>query len=248
MKYLLPLLVLCASLFIPLSLSAASLDNFTIMTEEYPPYNFEQNGELKGIAIDLMAEILKRTHSKKTLKDIQLLPWARSYNDVQEKPNTILFSMTRSKERENLFKWVGPITPTKIVIIAKKADKVKIANAGDLKKYKIGAIRDDIGHQLLTKNGVTDPELSADIVTIIKKMDAKRLDIWAYEENVAYWGLKNNGKNLADYETVYTLLSADLYIAFHKSTPDNVITEIQNTMNEIKKDGTYQKILNKYLK
>ncbi len=248
MKRITLLFVLSIAFAIPCLLNASSLDNFTIMTEHYPPYNFEQDGQLKGFAIDVMVEILKRTHSKKTLKDIQLLPWARSYNDIQEKPNTILFSMTRSKERENMFKWVGPISPTKIVILAKKTSKIKINSSSDIKKYKIGAIRDDIGHQLLTKNGVIDIDLSSDMITDIKKMDAGRIDLWAYEENVARWELKNQGKNPSDYETVYTLLSGELFIAFNKGTSDATIIEVQNSLNDIKKDGTYQKIVNKYLK
>jgi len=103
------------------TLNAVVLDNFVIMTEQYPPYNFEQNGLLKGIATDIMVEMFKRDGSKKTIKDIQLLPWARGYKDVQDKPNTILFAMTRSAEREKMFKWVGPISPTKIVLHAKKS-------------------------------------------------------------------------------------------------------------------------------
>ncbi len=229
-------------------LFSANLDNFVIMTEQYPPYNFEQGGQLKGIAIDIMAEILKRDGSKKTVKDIQLLPWARGYKDVQEKPNTILFAMTRSTEREKMFKWVGPISPTKITLQAKKAKKITIKSAADIKKYKAGAIREDIGHQLLEKNGATNVDLSADIISNIKKLDADRIDVWAYEENVARWELKSNGKNLSEYESVYTLLSSDLYFAFNKSTPDATIANIQKIFNEMKKDGTYQKILDKYLK
>ncbi|HOD53759.1 MAG TPA: ABC transporter substrate-binding protein [Candidatus Cloacimonadota bacterium] len=230
------------------TLNAVVLDNFVIMTEQYPPYNFEQNGLLKGIATDIMVEMFKRDGSKKTIKDIQLLPWARGYKDVQDKPNTILFAMTRSAEREKMFKWVGPISPTKIVLHAKKSKKISIKSKEDIAKYHVGAIREDIGHQLLEKAGVKNVDLSADMISNIKKLEADRIDLWAYEENVARWELKTQGKNLADYESVYTLLSSDLYFAFHKSTPDATISQIQKYLNDMKKDGTYQKIMDKYLK
>ncbi len=239
-------LIVMLALLVPMCLKALTLDDFTIMTEEYPPYNFEQNGVVKGMAIEMMSELMKRTNCKKTAKDIQVLPWARSYKDVQEKPNTILFSMTRSKEREPLFKWVGPISPTKIVLFAKKAKKIKINSPADIKNYPCGAIRDDIGHQLLTKAGITNIDLTADMGSNIKKLDTDRITLWAYEENVAKWEMKNTIKNYADFESVYTLLSADLYIAFNKNTPDAFIQQLQKVFDSMKKDGTIQKIMDKY--
>ncbi|MCK9329889.1 MAG: ABC transporter substrate-binding protein [Candidatus Cloacimonetes bacterium] len=248
MKTLKMLIALLMGLVLFSTLSGAVLDNFVIMTEQYPPYNFEQDGQLKGISIDLMVEILKRDGSNKSLKDIQLLPWARGYNDVQHNPNTVLFAMTRSAEREDMFKWVGPISPTKIVLHAKKSKNIKINTDADIANYNVGTIREDIGHQLLTKAGITKIDLSADMLSNIKKLQIDRIDLWAYEENVALWEMKSQGLNLDEYESVYTLLSSDLYFAFHKSTPEVTISQIQKYLDDIKSDGTYQKILDKYLK
>jgi len=42
------------------------------------------------------------------------------------------------------------------------------------------------------------------------------------------------------------MIVKDLYIAFNKNTPDTIIEKWQKALDDIKKDGTYQKILNKY--
>ncbi len=244
MKKFIALIFLSASFL----LNAGSLDDFFIMTEQYPPYNFEENSKLKGFVLDLVTEILKRDKSSLKVEDIKLLPWARSYKEILEKPKTILFSMTRSSEREKLFKWVGPVSPTKIVLFALKNKKISIKNEADIKKLRTGAIQKDIGHQLLEKIGCPDISLSADIISNLKKLEGDRMDVWAYEENVAKWEIKNTGRNISDFEVVYTLLSADLYIAFNKSTSDEVINAVQKISDEIKRDGTYQKIVDKYLK
>jgi ABC-type amino acid transport substrate-binding protein len=241
------LMVTIAILFI-VSLNGAVLDNFTLMTEQYPPYNFEQDGQLQGIFVEILGEILKRDGSKQTAKDIKLYPWARGYKEVQSNVNSLLFGMTRSEEREKMFKWVGPLAPTKVVLLAKKSNKIVLKNKNELTNYLSGAIRDDIGHQLLTEAGVKDIDLSSDMLSCIKKLDSDRIKLWAYEENVGFWELKNQGKNTADYESVYVLLSSDLYIAFNKSASDDIIKRVQTLFEEIKKDGTYQKIVDKYLK
>ena len=36
-----------------------------MMTENYPPYNMEFEGELQGVSIDILEEMLKQMNSKK---------------------------------------------------------------------------------------------------------------------------------------------------------------------------------------
>ena len=64
-------------------LAAQTINDFRLMTEEYPPYNFTENGVVKGICVDVLAEVLKDMGSSKTAKDIEVLPWARGYSIVQ---------------------------------------------------------------------------------------------------------------------------------------------------------------------
>ena len=102
--------VLCLFLLpFSFSLAAEGLPVFTIMTEDWKPYQFEENGELKGVAVEILALILKEIQSNQTVADIKILPWARGYLIAKSEKNAILFSMTRTPERDSQFKWVGPI-------------------------------------------------------------------------------------------------------------------------------------------
>ena len=176
--------------------AAASVDDVVFMTEQYPPYNLEADNSLQGIAVDTLALMLLRTGSTQVREDIELLPWARGYKRVLSDPNTCLFSTTRTEERENLFKWVGPIAPNTVSLIAKKERNIKIDSAQDLKKHKIGTIRDDVAEQYLANAGIglNDMERVAESILNIKKLNRGRIDLWAYGENVAMWEIK--GKRL----------------------------------------------------
>lgn len=93
-----------------LSLQAVDIPNFKIMTENYPPFNMEnKDGKLVGIGVEVFTEMLKRVGSSQTKEDFELMPWSRAYNIVQTKKNSVLFTTSRTKEREELFKWVGPL-------------------------------------------------------------------------------------------------------------------------------------------
>jgi polar amino acid transport system substrate-binding protein len=232
---------------------AVSVDDITYMTENYPPYNYSESEKLQGFAVDLLEAMLQKVGSKKTRKDIQLLPWARGYKSLQEDQNTCLFSMTRTPARENLFKWVGPIFKKNDVLIAKKDRHIKIGSVEDVHQYKIGTVIEDAAEQVLVEKGIPWEKLdrmggTTDvIINSIKKLDADRIDLFSYEMTVASWEMIKAAIDPSQYEPVYTLREGEVYYAFHKATPDTVIRTLQNALDELKKSGEHAKIIEPYL-
>ncbi|NOX33492.1 MAG: ABC transporter substrate-binding protein [Deltaproteobacteria bacterium] len=226
------------------------IDKLNLLTEEYPPYNYSENGEAKGIFVDSLDEILKMAGSTLTKKDVQILPWARGYNLCLKKKNILLFSMVFTKKRKPLFKWVGPVIQSRIVLHAKKSRRIKVNNSEDMKKYKIGVIIDDIGEQILTGLGI--PEYTIQSVSRadsnVKKLVDDRIDLWAYGEATGRWFIKKSGYNAKDFESVFVLKRGEMYFAFNKNVPDNVIKKLQDALDKLKAEGRLQDIFNKYIR
>lgn len=238
-------------LFSSISLAASdSINDYTIMTEDYPPFNYSDGDDVKGLAAEIFSLTLRNLNSTKTSKNFEILPWARSYKDIQSLDNTILFSMTRTAERENMFKWVGPIAPTKISIMTLKSKGIKISDFTNLGSYRIGTVRDDIGELLLLSNNFPKEYIKsvAKLENNISKLDADRIDLISYEENVLKWTIKQEGKKLIDYETVFILKESEVFYAFNKNTPDSLIKQVQEAFDKVKNSPEYQQILDKYLK
>lgn len=239
------------SLFITTIVLSQELPKFKIMTENYPPFNMQVKDKTSGISVDVFEEILKRVNSKQNKSDIELISWSRAYNIVQKKKNTILFSMTRTNEREELFKWVGPIAHTVSGLIAKKEKSIKINSLADLKKYKVGAVLNDIGEQILLNENVSKENIdttsgSNALIKSIRKLDANRIDMFSYSVEVAFWEMKSNNVDISKYENVFDIKKLGLYLAFEKNTPDWIIKMFQDSLDEIKQDGTYENILKRY--
>jgi polar amino acid transport system substrate-binding protein len=214
------------------------------ITEAYPPYNFSDDNILRGIAVDILVAASQNTEQPVKRSDIQLLPWARGYYSVQKTPNTVLFSTTRTPAREKLFKWAGPIAETRVVLMARKDRHIKIDSPADLLAYRIGAIREDIGEQAVRALGVGQEQLllSANADALSRQLDAGRIDLWAYEENVAYWFLRNAGFETAEYEDVYLLEQGELWFAFNLHVTDERIQQLQNAIDALHKTvGTFGK-------
>lgn len=236
------------SLINPLCSFAAStnINSYKILTESYPPYNYQEEGDLKGISVEILDKILEKIKADLSKNDVELLSWARAYNITLRKSDTMFFSTTRTDQRENLFKWVGPITKTEIALVTNK--DITINKISDLKNYKIGVVRNDIGESLLYTNGVSRKNISAvdSLEQNIRKLDTKRIDLIAYESNVIFWKLKRMEYRVDDFKKVYKLSEGDLYYAFNKNTPESIIEKFQKALEELKEDGTVNKILSKY--
>ena len=245
------LILIACGLIMSTTLFAQGIDDLVLITENYAPLNFSKDGMVRGISVDVMVEMLKMSGSKKTRKDISLQPWARGYKQVLENKNTALFAMSRTEAREELFKWVGPIIPSNIVLVAKKSQGIKINSVEDISQYnKIGVVRDDIGEQILLELGVPKENLhrTNSGTNTAKMLDKERVEMWAYGRIVALWNIKELGFNPDDYEEVYILKESQQYFAFHKDTEPTVIAKLQKALDELESNGKLKNIVSTYLK
>jgi len=195
--------------------------------------------------------MLKYLEATKTPGDFEFRPWANSYRKLEKVKNVCLFSTTRTEERENKFKWVGPISKNVFGLTARKDQHIQINSFEDIGKYRIGGIRDDVALQILIERGIPLERIQqvAKTRSNIDKLNMGRIDLWAYGVNVAKWELKSNGYDPRDYEVVYILDDKyDLYFAINKNTSDELVNEMQNALDKVKNMGCYQKIMDTYLK
>ena len=231
--FLLILFAFIFQIFTELNFCAGE-EELTILTGEFPPLSYTENGDTKGVSVEIANEIQKKLG--KNIK-FKFVPWARGYNQVQTDSNTMLFSTTRTEERENLFKWVGPINQLRVGLVAKKSLMAKNLTPTCLANYTIGVMHDTAAESMLLNLGIkiTDLERFSNPQSQLKKLNDGRVDMVAFGVEGLYFMIKDAGFNPADYETVYVLKEADLYFAFHKDTDDELIMQLNKTLKSIKK-------------
>lgn len=235
------LLFLAVSL---ISVQTAKTEKLTILTEDLPPLNYLDDGKLVGPSVEIVQEIQRRIGSG---EQIQVYPWARAYKIVLEEKNIILFGMTQTKQRQDLFKWVGPLAVKRDILIARKDAHIKINNLDDAKKFKrIGTLRDDTREQLLKREGFQNLESVSDEKRNAQKLAMGRIDLWAYKKPGFITVCQLAGIDSNDFEEVYHLRQIEVSIAFSKKTSDKVVAEWNQTFQAMIADGTIQHIQNKW--
>ena len=239
------------SLFLVVGLFASKDNNIKIFTENYPPYNMKVNNKLTGISVEVLDAMFKQMKSSQTIDDVTLTNWSRAYGLALKKKNHMVFSTSKTKEREPLFKWVGPIYQTSLDLIALKKKHIVINNDKDLNKYKIGTILNDVANQVLLQKGVLKKNIQQvggekAISISFTKLEKNRIDMFAYILISAKYSAKKDGFDFNDYESVYSIGKYYGYFAFNKGTDDKIIAKWQKALDDIKSNGIYDSIMSKY--
>lgn len=221
--------------------------NITIGTEDFPPYSYIEKGQIKGLSTEVVQAVLKNIGVK---AEIEIYPWARAFAMGRDEANHLLFSVSRTKERETLFKWIGTISPYNIYLFKLKSRKdIVISTLNDAKKYSTGSVPHDIKIEYLENKGFTNIHYVSKDDYNIEKLVEGRVDIIPYDELGFTYKIKQLGHDPNLFEKVFFLhdISKELYMAFGSKTDDNVVNMFKRGLETIKKNGTYERIRKKYL-
>lgn len=225
----------------PLPGTASDLDRLTFITENYPPYNYLEKGELKGSSVMILKAMLHHSGTDTEAAEIRVLPWARGYDTTLLTTDTVLFSTTRTSAREDLFQWVGPLAAGRVVLLARKDSKLSIANLEALQsgKFSMVVIGEDIGAQKLLESGVNPARMHTAVnnESAMNMLVASRVSLWAYGEDVAHWLLREHGHDPEDFETVYVLSEDPLYFAVNGDTDPAAVERLQQILDDLRAQG-----------
>jgi polar amino acid transport system substrate-binding protein len=230
-------------------------ENLTYYTEQLPPYNYQENGTLKGFSVDLLEAITEKMGTKVTREKVHLVPWTEGYQAVLTRNNTVLFTTARIPERERSFKWAGPIYAYTNVLFARPDREIVITGPESLKGYRIGIIVDDVAFQQLLDAGVNKSQLvqETNVSVIIAKLNSGEIDLWGYPEASGRYFTEQVTGNYYSFRVVYTLQNLEGYYVFNKNVPDSTVQSFQQALDALKteKDAggttTYERILGRYI-
>ena len=223
----------------------ATQGSLNILTEEWGPITFEENGKAQGFAVDVVEAIQAQI---KNDAHIQVVPWTRGYHEVQSHPNVVLFTVIRSKEREKLFTLLGPLGGCEISFYGLVRPNLKIKNIDDAKNLPaIAANQDTLFATLLQSSGFNNIVMTKNPQQEVQLLVAGRVDLITNDPIAIETAFKKMGRSDLRLKKYLTLEKSELYIAFSKGTPYPVMQQWKKGLEEIKQNGTFAKIVHKWL-
>jgi polar amino acid transport system substrate-binding protein len=217
-----------------------------LLTEENPPLNYTEGKKLTGMGTEVVQEMGRRAKVK---LDFEVMAWTKAYEKAQADKETCLYSTARLPNRENAFKWVGPIAVNKWGLFALGGFKQEIKSLNDAKPYRIGGVARDAKTEFLRQWGVTnivevdDDRLNPAKLTLNRK-EAQKIDLWI--TSVASAKQIAARAKVPDVKLVYLAREEDSYLACSPRTSANTLKALAAALDGMKKDGSYAKIIKAY--
>lgn len=226
---------------------AACAQSLRFVTEESFPFQYLEDKKLKGMAVEVVSEMAKRAGIP---FEHEMMSWADAYERAQRDRSTCVYSTARLENRERLFKWVGPVAENRWAVFAKAGSKQRPAKLADLRYVRVGVLDGDAKATYLMDNGVAaalnkvsddalnPPKLTAD------KNEPGKIDVWATGYYSASAVAAKTG--VKDIEHLFTFETSPNYLACNFGVKDEQLKKLSAALAEMKKDGSYQKIVDQY--
>ena len=220
-----------------------------VVTELFFPYQqLDANNLLTGYSVDVANELAAITGDE---LQIELLPWAVAYQTASTNPDTMIFSIGRTPEREPLFAWVGSIaTETLYFWGLAQSGIVNSDTLSDFRQYRIAVVKEATTHQLLRANGFSSlyimggGDSNADEASRVNMLLKGRADIIIAAETAMLPALKKLKLPESFVQKVHRAkeLDSELSIAFHKDSQPQLVARFQQALQKLKTSGRIQEL------
>lgn len=226
----------------------AETPKFKLVTENFVPFNFSVNSKnfehdesnISGICTEIVKEIFQRAELEYKLK---LRQWSYAFDYAKKQPNRGVFCTSRTDERNDLFKWVGPMVTNDWVIFGLDNFKGSIKSDQDLKNYKVGGYKGDALSNYLKNKNIKVSELTDDRLNP-KRLKDGMIDLWVSSKYTGPKLARDAGIN--NLKVIYTIKESELYLALHKGTDDQWINKLNDELSKLKSSGIVKDITRKY--
>lgn len=219
---------------------------YTIVCEEYPPYEYLENGKAGGLNIEILQAIGKQAGIRFVFK---FNTWDEALSLVRNKEADGIISLLKTEEREEFLLFPNQaLAFERNIIFAKNNFNRVINKVEDLRGLIIGVTS---GYSY-GKNFDTYIEVSRDYSenqeTMIRKFANNRYQIFITNEIVGHYLLDKF--RITNYKTMpYIADNQMLYLGITKDMPDSelLLEKVNTAMEELSKSGELERIRENYI-
>jgi polar amino acid transport system substrate-binding protein len=238
-------LLAAVALLLSVTALTARAQPLRLLSEEFAPITFSQDGVPRGLAVEVVQEIQRRLGDK---SPIEFMPWTRAYRELQGNSPVALFTTARTPARERLFKWVGPVVTFYSAFYALPKSPRQVTTLEEAQRAEaVLVVRDWFTAEELTVRGFRNLVMVNDPQVAVRMLMAGRAPLFASERLAMPQMLGQAGLAEDALEVVFSYASSQGYIAFSQATPEAVVRQWATQLAEMKRDGSFATIYKRWL-
>lgn len=233
-----------------LSLVVARADAYRVLAEDnWPPFSYEEAGELRGVSVDLVREALSLESTKLELVRV---PYLRCLALTELGKEPACFNSAKNKELQEKYSFPNEyLFRSRGLIISNKQNK---------KARSVTAIKDLEGETVVLPSGFPFGKEFDDNHKILKQFTANdftslrlvasgRMSYAATDEMVLYYYLERNPQFKGKVTPVLELSNEPIYVHFSKKHPEAAFLQkkLEAGLRKLKASSEYERILRSWL-
>lgn len=218
-----------------------------ISVDEAPANYLNESGELSGF----VTEIIKRLQLQlKIDTDIEVMPEARAIKTLDSHSNVIMFSISRSVDRESKYHWLAHVVSKRWVLFSKFESPYYVTSVDQVIRNKsIGVIRGDIREKWLQDKHAVNLVSVVDYSSAVEMLMRDRFEFLFFESFGVYSILQKLGFRSDAVRSQLIASESDVYIVMSKLESNSILAkELQNQLALIKSSDWYQSHLDIWVK
>jgi polar amino acid transport system substrate-binding protein len=229
-----------------LAVRFASAAELKFNTQDFAPFSYEVNGVVSGAAADIIRRICGEIEIDCSL---QLLPWRRAQEEVENGIAHALFVIGWNEERAKTLYFSPPLLNTEYGFFVRDDNPLKFKQNSDVKGYTVGVYGPSNTATALEKIKAEVKDMSIDMTpddkAAFRKLSVGRVDAVFSNRDVGYDLMRKLGLKNIRYSGRQQSLK--YYIGFsQKFTDKKLVDQFNAAFRNLYKRGVIQEILAKY--
>ncbi|WP_020406079.1 substrate-binding periplasmic protein [Hahella ganghwensis] len=231
-----------------------------LYTQEFPPLQYRsEKGEVTGFVVETVREAVRDMKERMpvTISRLDILPWKRALMLAELEPNVLVFSLSRTPEREDKYYWIGTVAPYSLSFYKLSArDDIKAESPEDLKGqgHRIGSQIGSSLEEYLVNQGFGENGDSSLIDGItenqrnIARLYRGFVDLIMFSDYSLKHRACNQGLDPDKLEKVVSVpeLSSELWLIASRATAPEVVHQLRESLQEVKRSGRHKELMDRY--
>jgi polar amino acid transport system substrate-binding protein len=216
-----------------------------LLTDNHPPLHFQQGNELVGFGVDVVRELAERAGDQVRMDQIPLL---RALLVASTEPNTAVFTVLRTPEREAHYQWVGPLMEVESALYASSARTQPVRNLEEASALgRIAVPRKWLAYRYLQGQGLGNLYGVETPEQMMRLLLLGRTDLVVSDTLSAPILARAVGMNPDQLRYQMPLMRLGNYIAFSPRTDAGQVARWQRALDDMRGDGRLQALKQRWL-
>lgn len=224
---------------------AANAADLQLLTDNHPPLHFQQGDQLVGFGVDVVRALAEQTGDHINLQQVPLL---RALRMAVDTPDTGVFTVLRTEERDDRYQWVGPLIEVETALYAQDTRHPRVQSLQEADRLgRITAPRKWLVYSYLQQQGLNNLYGVETPEQMMRLFSLGRTD-FVVSDTLSIASLaREQGMEPGRLQYQIPLMKQNTYIAFSLQTDPKQVARWQQALNSLRANGRLEQMRQRWL-